>query len=266
MKFVVESMKLEVIVKADDGTVLSHEALEKDNSSLKRDKIKKEVQTANEIVDQSSLYSKDDTATPTTNSKPKEKSFLSRLMWWRSKKKSSDLNREMPETTKHAETSDVKALIEPQPLISKNLENVDSGSNAYLSADSTEALDSDTQPVDNNKNDSFSMEQKSTLQTRSSEHIDQPDTHHHLDVMPMKLTEYVNNSDNESAAHSPDDEATNIDLNPIASPSEQNVGDVLNDINFTSSKTSTPDEKEAENSVVHVTNIYLEARAKFSMR
>lgn len=65
-------MKLEVILKTDDGNVICHETVEENRSNTTKVQMAKNISVSHENVDQNSLYSEND--------KPKEKWRLSKLM------------------------------------------------------------------------------------------------------------------------------------------------------------------------------------------
>lgn len=96
-------MKLEVILKTDDGRVIFHETVEQNRSSATKVPMAKSNQTPHQNVDKNSLYSENDTD-------DKEKSCLSKLISCCKSKESKSLTNQ--KTVVASKRSDVQSLSE----------------------------------------------------------------------------------------------------------------------------------------------------------
>lgn len=242
MKFTVESMKLEIVVKTNDGTVLCHEVLDKDQSSPN--------QSTNENGDQNSLHRNIDKS-------PKRKSFFSKLKWWSPAQKPTGLNQEKAEANDDVTPTDIEIshLTVQDPLMLENLENVDNASNIVSAELSDDVFYSVNQPVDDQQIGSFidPIEEHSKL-PESTENADTPID---LDVTPLKSSDDINELDTVSVENRPNDQLMTKNL-----PSVENVNEMLNDIS--SLKDNISIEKAADNTGDYIMEISFKARAKFS--
>lgn len=157
MNDILENMKLEVIITI-------------------------EIRDPNKNGDQSSLHSDIDKA---TDSKPKKKSFLSKIMCCCTKKKSLDLKshtrtQENLITTEHVKTPDVEVehLNVPEAINLENLENLDTSNDLNVDVPPLKSPDfinhSDCEPADSHSDDQSIERESNSPSDDTNDLSDQP--------------------------------------------------------------------------------------------
>lgn len=249
MKFAVDSIKLEIIVKINSDTVLCHET----------NKSTVEIPSTNTNNDPKSLHSSIDRTTNSERKEKSEKSFFSKLMCCCSKKQPS-ISKSNKNNREHVTATDTKINYSnaPETVVSVNLDNTENASN-YLSVEEFDFVHSDKQSVVNILSDTLSqpMKHHSELPTSSPNNEENTeDATNHLNVTP---TDYINQPANEIAENRSDDQSTETKLLRDAD------NKLSNHMNFTSSKDHIPNEEAASNSDDSIIEINIVARAQFSI-